>query len=875
MKKFAFLLLIGVVCVVALFAQTELYLFKTDKTVLGLSVSTIDSILFSKESILTVYRSDKTQTVLPISTIDSISVGEVVSDTVTITYVGTSVTIDNPMAKYGVSVIANGADVVVNATVTDNKINYLLKGNSSNGSCKIYSTYRLDLILNGVNLTNTDGPAINLQTKKRCEVTLDAGTTNTLTDGSSYASSTEDQKGTFFSEGQLIFKGTGALTIYSNAKSGIVADDFIEVNGGTFNLNVSSNAAKGLKCSGGMSLNGGVLTINMAGGASLLASGSGYDPSYCTAIKCDSTISLHGSNITITCTGVGGKGISSDQDIEMTSGAVNVTAFGNGATFTNSLGKTDVYAASCMEADQHIRIMGGTVTVISTGTASKGISADGNMTFGDATNSPIVNATANGTRLLLSGTNGTISAVYCVSKAIKSDGLLTINNGTFTVSTNQQDADSFDCDSTLEINGGSLDLTLSGNQSKGLKSSRNLNLNGGKISLNTSGGVVKEVSGSGYDPSFCTAIKATGDVNLNGSAIIIKSTGVASKGISADGSITMNDGSVNITMTGNGASYVNSLAATVSYFATGMSADNNISIAKGTIDMSISGSAGKGISANKVLTIGTTALMPTLNISTLGAGILLSGSGQNANYAIAKGIKSETAMVILNGNITVKTSNGTSTSLGGGECLESLAMTINGGNIDLLAADDGINTSKGGETMTGIDGSSLIINGGYVCVSSVVGDAIDSNGHIVMNGGTVVIHGPNGAPEEDLDFNGTCNVNGGYIIGGGTNSPMNQAFSSGSTQYTIYATSTTGVTAGAIFHLQDASGTDLVTFKAARKANCFHFSSNALKAGTYTIYTGGISTGTLKNGLYTGGAYSGGTSKKSFTVSGKITTVAF
>jgi trimeric autotransporter adhesin len=874
MKKLAFLL-IGVVCVVALFAQTELYIFKTDKTVFGLPVSTIDSILFSNESILTVFKSDKTQAALPISTIDSISVGEVVSDTVTITYAGTSVTVDNPMAKYGVSVTANGADVVVNATVTDNKINYLLKGNSTNGSFKIYSSYRLDLILNGVSLTNSDGPAINIQTKKRCEITLDAGTTNTLTDGTSYASSSEDQKGTFFSEGQLIFKGTGTLTVNGNAKNGIVADDFIEVNGGTLNLNVTPNAAKGLKCSGKLSLNGGVLTVNTIGAATLSATGLGYEPSYCTAIKCDSTISIKGSAITILCTGVGGKGISSDQDIEMTAGTVNVTTSGNGATYTNSLGKTDAYAASCMEADRQIRILGGSVTVISTGTASKGISADGNLTFGDATSGPVVNSTANGTRLLISGTSGTISAVYSVSKAIKSDGLLTINNGTFTVSTNQQDADNVDCDSTLEINGGTLELTLSGNQSKGLKASRNVNLNGGKITLNTSGGVVKEVSGSGYDPSFCTAIKAASDVNLNGSAVIIKSTGVASKGISADGIIAMNNGSVNITMTGNGATYTNSSAATVAYFATGMSADNNITIANGTIDMSISGSAGKGISANKVLTIGTATLIPTLNISTLGAGILLSGSGQNANYAIAKGIKSETAMVIQNGNITVKTSNGTSTSLGGGECLESLAMTINGGNIDLLAADDGINTSKGGETMTGSDGSSLIINGGYVCVSAVVGDAIDSNGNIVMNGGTVVVHGPNGAPEEDIDFNGTCNINGGYIIGGGTNSPMNQAFSAGSTQYAVYATTTTGVTAGTIFHLQDASGTDLVTFNATRKANCYHFSSSALKAGTYTIYTGGTSTGTLKNGLYSGGTYSGGTLKKSFTISGKVTTVAF
>jgi trimeric autotransporter adhesin len=177
--------------------------------------------------------------------------------------------------------------------------------------------------------------------------------------------------------------------------------------------------------------------------------------------------------------------------------------------------------------------------------------------------------------------------------------------------------------------------------------------------------------------------------------------------------------------------------------------------------------------------------------------------------------------------------------------------------------------------MTGTDGSSLAINGGYITVNSALGDAIDSNGNIVITGGTTVIHGPTGAPEEDIDFNGTCNVNGGLVIGGGTNSNMNQAFSATSTQYAVYAKTTTAVSAGTLFHIQDASGTNIVTFKAARAAYCYHFSSSSLKAGTYSIYTGGTCTGTLKDGLYTGGSYSGGTLKTSFTISSKSTTITF
>jgi hypothetical protein len=54
------------------------------------------------------------------------------------------------------------------------------------------------------------------------------------------------------------------------------------------------------------------------------------------------------------------------------------------------------------------------------------------------------------------------------------------------------------------------------------------------------------------------------------------------------------------------------------------------------------------------------------------------------------------------------------------------------------------------------------------------------------------------------------------------------------------------------------------------------FSSPDLKSGsTYYIYIGGSSTGTDINGLYSGGTYSGGTQRKSFTISGKVTSVSF
>lgn len=897
MKKISFLLL-GAVCVIALFAQSELYLFKSDKTVLGIPVSTIDSILFSNESVLTVFKTDKTQTNLQLATIDSIAVGEVVSDTVTITYAGSTATVDNPMAKYGVAVEVSGADVVVNSTVIDNKVNYLLKGTTTEGSFKIYSTHRIDLILNGVSLTNSDGPAINIQTKKRCEITLDAGTTNTLTDGTSYAKSTEDQKGTFFSEGQLIFKGLGTLTVNGNAKNGIVADDFIEVNGGTINLNVTPAAAKGLKCSGPLALNGGILNVNMSGAATLAASGLGFEPSYCTAVKCDSTITIGGSTLNITTTGVGGKGVSSDQDLLMYTGTVTVTTSGNGATYTNALGKADAYAASCLESDRNMLLMSGIVTVSSSGTGGKGISADGNLTIGSIANVPVINVTTTGTRLLVSGTTNYTTAVYATPKAIKCDGVMDILDGTFTLNTAQPGGDAIDCDSVLTLRKGTIGITLKGAGTKGMKASKTMNLNGGTVNITASGAVLLEnVAAATYDPSYCTGVKGDAAVNLNGTNVTMTGTGTGSKGISAGGALTMNEGTINLTCSGAGATYKNASSVTDSYSSSCFTSDGVMQILGGSLTTNTGSAAtgGKGISSNAAITIGSTTTNPILNIKTTGARFLVSGSdychpktlvspaaivinsGTNTFNSTDDGIHSDLSVTINGGTNTVTAS---STTQGVGEGVEGPSITFNGGTTNITASNDGINGTYG-TVVNGTesnDGSIINFKGGIVIVAG--SDAVDGNGNISMTGGTVIVNGPQTGVEEGFDFNGTFNVNGGVLISAGSNSNMTKAMSTTSTQPCMYLKSSAVIASTSLLHIENASGTEMVTFKPKNGGYYFHFSTPSLVKGTqYKIYAGGTYTGgsfvggTTGNGLYTGGTYSktGATLKSTTTLSTSAT----
>jgi hypothetical protein len=103
---------------------------------------------------------------------------------------------------------------------------------------------------------------------------------------------------------------------------------------------------------------------------------------------------------------------------------------------------------------------------------------------------------------------------------------------------------------------------------------------------------------------------------------------------------------------------------------------------------------------------------------------------------------------------------------------------------------------------------------------------------------------------------------------------MTQAPSTSSSQFSVRVIMTSGQAANTIFHIQDAVGNDILTFKPVRSYYSMVFSSPLLKSGsTYYIYTGGSSTGTLQNGLYTGGSYTGGSLYGNFTVSGSVTSL--
>ena len=101
--------------------------------------------------------------------------------------------------------------------------------------------------------------------------------------------------------------------------------------------------------------------------------------------------------------------------------------------------------------------------------------------------------------------------------------------------------------------------------------------------------------------------------------------------------------------------------------------------------------------------------------------------------------------------------DGGSYSITAAEGLEATYIRINGGSIQISASDDGINAARKSSVYT----PTVEINGGDITISMGAGDTdgVDSNGNIVINGGTISVTG-----QSTFDYDGTAQYNGGTII---------------------------------------------------------------------------------------------------------------
>lgn len=110
----------------------------------------------------------------------------------------------------------------------------------------------------------------------------------------------------------------------------------------------------------------------------------------------------------------------------------------------------------------------------------------------------------------------------------------------------------------------------------------------------------------------------------------------------------------------------------------------------------------------------------------------------------------------IHANTMLQIDGGTFT-ISGAEGLEATYVQINGGTISISATDDGVNAAHKSSVYT----PTFEMNDGALTIVMGPGDTdgIDSNGNIVINGGTIDVTG-----QSSFDYDGTAQFNGGTII---------------------------------------------------------------------------------------------------------------
>ena len=368
----------------------------------------------------------------------------------------------------------SGGQVTVNNT-GEEAIVYVLTGTTTNGFFKLYSSRKQAIILNGVSITNPNGAAINVQSGKRTFVLVEGS--NTLSDGSSASYSTsdeEDMKAVFFGEGQLVFSGSGSLTVKAQnkqGKSGIVSDDYVrlmssptikvtsgssaghglrgkeyvQISSGTLGINTSAAMKKGIGSDDYVLVEGGNTTIDVSGGVAYDSDDQEYKGS--AGIKADNYFGMTGGTVTITNSGNGGKGISAGSydydgtnhtlaDSYISGGNLTITTTGSESNDVSSKGIKIGYKEAVSGSGRYVtyscagnmNVSGGTIVVKVS--KSEGFEVKGKLTF----------------------TGGDTYVYSTGDDAINSQGEMNINNGYVCAISTQNDA--IDCNSNLKINGG-------------------------------------------------------------------------------------------------------------------------------------------------------------------------------------------------------------------------------------------------------------------------------------------------------------------------------------------------------------------------------------------------------------------------------------
>lgn len=211
------------------------------------------------------------------------------------------------------------------------------------------------------------------------------------------------------------------------------------------------------------------------------------------------------------------------------------------------------------------------------------------------------------------------------------------------------------------------------------------------------------------------------------------------------------------------------------------------------------------------------------------------------------GFHADETLTVVNGKINITESY---------EGLEALDIFVTGGEVSLVASDDGLNAA-GGTDSSGFGGhrgndqfgrggmggqsttsnGSIKISGGNLYVKAS-GDGIDANGTLEISGGKTVVTGPTQGDTATLDYDVSATITGGTFIGTG-GAGMAQTFSN--SQQGVVTVNAGNQSANTQITLKDSKANTIISHTPELDFSVVIISSPDLVSGeTYSLTIGSV-----------------------------------
>lgn len=298
-------------------------------------------------------------------------------------------------------VLKSGQDI----EITEEGI-YVISGEATDSTVKVNASKnsRIQLVLDGVNINNTNAPAIYVTKADKVFITTTDSENNFQVNGTYKPDGETNVDAVIFSRSDIVMNGKGTLNITGSTGNGISSKDDLKVTGGTCNIKVPLD---GLEANDSIAVCGGKYSINA--GKDALHSENSDDLTLGYIYFSDGEFNID----------AGDDGIHGTTAVQIDGGSIDISSSVEG-----------IEATGIMVNDGNINIYA----------SDDGINASQKSTECNLT-------------VIFNGGNVTISVGPGDTDGVDSNGNIKINGGTIDVTAQ---VSSFDYETTAEFNGGTV-----------------------------------------------------------------------------------------------------------------------------------------------------------------------------------------------------------------------------------------------------------------------------------------------------------------------------------------------------------------------------------------------------------------------------------